>query len=79
MHIHTQVFNVGDFVMVHICKDRFPQGTYNKMKMNKIGPYQILQKMNDNAYKVNFPTNLDISPTFNISNLYKFYGDINVF
>ena len=41
----------------------------------KIGPCQILKKVNDNDYKVDLPANLDISPVFNTSDLYIFHGD----
>ena len=45
------------------------------MKYNKIGPCNILKKINDNSYKVNLPVDIDISPVFNVSYLYIFQGD----
>lgn len=69
-----QVFNEGDFVMVYLRKDRFSRGTYHKLTYETVGPCKILKKTNDNAYKVDLPTDLAISPVFNVSYLYVFHG-----
>ena len=61
-------------MMVHLHKERFPKGTYNKLKIKKIGPCRILEKRNNNAYKVGLPDNLDISPIFSVFDLYAFHG-----
>ena len=61
--------------MVHLRKEHFPIGTYNKLKMKKFGPCKIV-KMRDseNAYEVELSTELNISLVFNILDLKKFYG-----
>ena len=61
--------------MVFLWKERFPVGTYHKLRSKKFGPYKILLKFKENAYEVAFPQGLNISPIFNVSNLYTFHGD----
>ena len=56
--------------MVHLRKECFPVGTYNKLKMKKFGPCKIVRRHDSgNAYEVKLPADLNISPVFNISNL----------
>ena len=56
----------------HLREERFPQGTYDKIKLKKIVPYRILQKISDSAYVHDLLEGLSISPTFNVFYLSKF-------
>jgi hypothetical protein len=44
----------------------FPRGTYNNLKMKKIRPCKILRKFDANAYEIELPDDVGISPIFNI-------------
>jgi hypothetical protein len=66
---------VGDQVLSHLRKERFPRGTYNKMKMKKIGPCKILRNFAENAYEIELPNNVGISPIFNVAGMYPYRED----
>ena len=51
-------------------------GTYNKLKMKKFGPCKILKKHDSgNAYEVELPDGIHISPIFNIAELIEYHDD----
>ena len=58
-------FEPGDWVWVHMRKERFPAHKGD-------GPFQILEKINDNAYKVDLPGDFNVSATFNVADLSPF-------
>jgi hypothetical protein len=60
-------FKVGDQFLAHLRKKRFPRGTYNKLKMKKIGPCKILRKFVANTYEIEMPEDVGISPIFNVA------------
>jgi hypothetical protein len=40
-----------------------------------VGPFKILAKINDNAYKLGLPPEFGVSPSFNISDLRPYLGE----
>jgi hypothetical protein len=54
---------------VHIRKERFPAHRKSKLQPRGNGPFQILERINDNAYKVDLPGEYGVSATFNVSDL----------
>ena len=66
------VFEPGDWVWVHMRKERFPSQRKSKLQPRGDGPFQILAKINDNAYKIDLPGEYGVSATFNVSDLSPF-------
>jgi len=63
------VFQLGDWVWVHMHKEKFPAHRKSKLQPRGDGPFQILERINDNAYKVDLPGEYGDSAIFNVSDL----------
>ncbi|GKC26093.1 hypothetical protein Tco_1033387 [Tanacetum coccineum] len=65
----------GDFVWVVLTKDHFPVGEYNKLSAKKVGPLEIVDKINSNAYRLKFPSHIMCYDVFNVKHLIPYHGD----
>nr|XP_023887116.1 uncharacterized protein LOC111999228 [Quercus suber] len=62
----------SDWVWVHMRKERFPGRRRSKLHPRGDGPFQVLERINNNAYKLDLPGEYNISATFNVSDLSPF-------
>ena len=60
--------------MVRICPKRIPKTFSKKLYARAIGPYSIILKPGSNAYLLDLPNDMDISPVFNIEDLLSYQG-----
>jgi hypothetical protein len=65
----------GHLVWLHLRKERFSKLRKSKIMSRAAGPFKILAKINDNAYKLELPPEFGVSPTFNISNLRPYFRE----
>jgi hypothetical protein len=68
------LFEQGDLVWVHLCKDRFPDQRKSKLQPRADGLFTVLCKINDNAYEIDLPSTYDVSTSFNVAALSPFFG-----
>ena len=53
-------------------KRKIPGERRSKLLPRGDGPFQVLQHINDNAYKLDLPGEYDVSATFNVTDLSPF-------
>jgi hypothetical protein len=58
-----------------LIKDRFPDLRKSKFLPRANGPFKVVAKINDNAYKLELTTDFGVSPTFNIADLKPYLGE----
>ena len=75
-HRRFKKFDVGDYVMVRMRPERFPQGTFKKLQARGAGPFEIISKVGENGYVLDLPSDWEISPTFNIEDLVAYKGSL---
>ena len=68
------VLNEGDWVWLHLRKDRF--STKRKFKLSPRGddPFRVLERITNNAYRLDLPEEYGVSNTINLTDLVPFTG-----
>ena len=66
------VFEPGDWVWLHLRKERFPKKRHSKLLPRGDGPFQVVERINDNAYKLDLPGEYGVSASFNVADLSPF-------
>ena len=67
------IFKEGDLVWIHLRKERFPTGRFGKLQPRVNGPFRVLERINDNAYKIDLPSKYNVSGTVNVVDLSPYY------
>jgi len=68
-HFKQTLFQLGDLVWVHLRKEQFPSKRKSNLMPRANGPFQVLEKVNDDAHKANLPGDYGVSCTFNVADL----------
>ncbi|KAL4285257.1 hypothetical protein GQ457_16G018730 [Hibiscus cannabinus] len=66
------IFEPGDWVWVHLRKERFPNQWKCKLDPRGDGPFQVIERINDNAYHIDLPGEYNVSSSFTVSDLFPF-------
>ena len=70
-------FNVGNKVCAVLTKDRFPSKAYNKLKARKVVPLEVLEKINNNAYRLCLPPHMHTSDVYNVKHLVPYVATVD--
>ena len=74
-HRKRKPFQPGDLVWIHLRKEHFPFKQKNKLMGRAEGPFEVLEKVNDNAYEVDLPGNYGVSSTSNMADFSPYLQD----
>jgi len=67
-HRTEKFFKLADRVWLQLNKERL-QGLGKKIKASRYGPFEILEKVGDNAYQLKLPPYMHIYLLVNVENL----------
>ena len=70
--VNKSFFEPGDWVWVHMRKERFLIRRWSKLHPKGDGPFQVFARINDNTYKLDLLDKYNISAIFNAPDLSPF-------
>ncbi|KAB2601497.1 hypothetical protein D8674_002502 [Pyrus ussuriensis x Pyrus communis] len=73
-HRKPAAFKEGNLVWVHLHKGRFPRGKHRKLKPRANGPFKVLKRVGDNAYKIELPRDHGVLAIFDVASLSPYHG-----
>ena len=62
-------------VWIHLHKERFPQGRHGNLKPRVDGPFRVIHRVGENAYKIELPRDYSVSDTFNVADLSPYHDE----
>ncbi|KAL4282475.1 hypothetical protein GQ457_16G018630 [Hibiscus cannabinus] len=65
-------FEVGDWIWVHFRKECWSPTEF-QAATTRTCPFQVVERVNENAYKLDLPGEYNVSATFNVSDLTSFH------
>ena len=68
-------FQSRDLVWVHLRKERFPNKRKSKLMPRSDGPFEVIEKVGPNAYKIDLPGECVVSTIFNVADLSPYYDE----
>ncbi|XP_071689319.1 uncharacterized protein [Rutidosis leptorrhynchoides] len=77
-HRKQSTFIPSNLVWIHLRNERFTAKRKNKLMPRAEGPFKLLEKDGDNAYKVELPGDSVVSSTFNVGDLMPYLEDDNL-
>ena len=63
------VIKLGDWVWIHLRKNRFTSKRKSKLQGKGDGPFSSFKRINYNAYKIALPLDYRVRNTFNVTDL----------
>ena len=73
-HRHME-FDAGDYVWAVLIKDHWSAGDSNKLSAKKVGPVEIVEKINPNAYRLRLPSHIKTADVSNVKHLIPYASD----